>query len=114
MGPVRALVQGNILTGTARGGTAGLPAGVVSGQDYDILAGAAVAYAEVDLGIVRPFVGVVFGTADGDPTDRKLHGFTPLPVQEITLITGTPFFSHWIRAMPLPRGTTRVRRGCRG
>jgi hypothetical protein len=94
LGPVRALVQGNLMTGTAKGGTAGLPAGVTPGQDYDILAGGAVAYAEVDLGIVRPFVGVVFGTADGDPTDRHLHGFTTLPVREITLITGTPFFSH--------------------
>jgi len=94
LGLVRALLQGNLLTGTAKGGTAGLPAGVAPGRDYDILAGAAVAYAEVDLGVVRPFAGVVFGTADGDPTDRKLHGFTTLPVQEITLITGTPFFSH--------------------
>ena len=94
LGPVRALVQGNIMTGTAKGGTAGLPAGVAPERDYDILAGAVVAYAEVDLGIVRPFAGVVFGTADGDPTDRQLHGFTTLPVQEITLITGTPFFSH--------------------
>ena len=94
LGPVRALVQGNLLTGTAKGGTAGLPAGVTPGRDYDILAGAVVAYAEADLGIVRPFAGVVFGTADGDPTDRKLHGFATLPVQEITLITATPFFSH--------------------
>lgn len=94
LGPVRALVQGNILTGTAEGGTAGLPPTVTPGHDYDILAGSAVAYAEAHLGIIRPFVGVVFGTADGDPTDRKLHGFAPLPVPEITLITATPFFSH--------------------
>jgi len=94
LGPVRALLQGNLLTGTAKGGTVGLPAGVAPGRDYDILAGAVVAYVEADLGIVRPFAGVVFGTADGDPTDRKLHGFTTLPVQEITLITGIPFFSH--------------------
>ena len=57
MGPVRALVQGNLLTGTAQGGTAGLPAGVTPGRDYDILAGAVVAYAEADLGMVRPFAG---------------------------------------------------------
>ena len=94
LGPVRALVQGNLLTGTAKGGTAGLPAGVTPGRDYDILAGAVVAYAEAALGIVRPFAGVVFGTADRDLTDRKLHGFSTLPVQEITLITATPFFSH--------------------
>jgi hypothetical protein len=94
LGPVRALVQGNILTGTAEGGTAGLPPVVTPGRHYDILAGSAVAYAEAHLGMVRPFVGVVFGTADGDPNDGKLHGFATLPVPDITLITATPFFSH--------------------
>jgi hypothetical protein len=95
LGPVRALVQGNILLGTARGGTtAGLPRGAVAGQEYDIFAGAVVAYVEADFGIVRPFVGLVYGSGDGDPTDDKLHGFTTLPVQEITLITATPFFAH--------------------
>jgi hypothetical protein len=57
-----------------------------------------VAYAEADLGIVRPFVGFVFGSGDGDPTDNKLHGFTTLPQNEITLITGTPFFDHLDRS----------------
>jgi hypothetical protein len=52
-----------------------------------------VAYAEADLGIVRPFVGFVYGSGDGDPTDNKLHGFMTLPVNEITTITGTPYFS---------------------
>src|SRR6266446_3826345 len=47
VGPVRALLQGNILTGSARGGTnvAGLPAGVKAGRHYDIFAGGVVAYA---------------------------------------------------------------------
>jgi hypothetical protein len=96
VGPVRALIQGNILTGSARGGTnvAGLPAGVKAGRHYDIFAGGVVAYFEADLGIVRPFVGLVYGSGDGDPTDNKLHGFNPLPVGEITLITGTPYFAH--------------------
>jgi hypothetical protein len=96
VGPVRALIQGNILTGSARGGTNvnGIPAGVKAGKHYDIFAGGVVAYFEADLGIVRPFAGLVFGSGDGDPTDNKLHGFNPLPVGEITLITGTPFFAH--------------------
>jgi hypothetical protein len=96
VGPIRGLIQGNFLTGTAHGGTnvAGLPAGVAPNRKYDILAGGAVAYAEVDLGIVRPFVGIIYGTGDGDPTDRHLHGFMTLPTNEITLITGTPFFEH--------------------
>jgi len=96
VGPIRGLVQGNFLTGTAHGGTnvAGLPVGAIPDRKYDILAGGAVAYAEMDLGIARPFVGIVYGTGDGDPTDRHLHGFMTLPVGEITLMTGTPFFEH--------------------
>jgi hypothetical protein len=96
VGPVRALIQGNFLTGTAHGGNnvAGLPPGVTPNKKYDIFAGAVVAYAEADLGIVRPFVGFIYGTGDGDPTDNKLHGFMTLPQTEITQITGTPFFSH--------------------
>ena len=43
VGPVRALVQGNILTGTAHGGVAGLPTGAVPDRKYDIFAGAVVA-----------------------------------------------------------------------
>src|SRR5262249_20078384 len=86
LGSVRALVQGNMVTGTARGGTLGLPivGGVplfAAGRHYDIFAGGVVAYGEVDLGIVRPFVGLVWGSADGDPTDHKLHGFAPGPIQ---------------------------------
>jgi len=95
IGPVRALVQGNFLTGTAHGGkiAAGLPAGVAPNRKYDIFAGGVVAYAEMDLGIVRPFVGFIYGSGDGDPTDRHLHGFMTLPVNEITQITATPYFS---------------------
>jgi hypothetical protein len=96
VGPIRALIQGNVLTGSARGGTnvAGLPAGVKAGRHYDIFGTAAVVYAETDLAIVRPFVAFVYGSGDGDPTDNKLHGFMTLPVNEITQITGTPFFAH--------------------
>ena len=70
---MRALVQGNILTGTARGryGGAARRSDHVSGGEYDIFAGGVVAYAEADLGMVRPFVGLVFGSADGDPTDTQ-------------------------------------------
>jgi len=94
MGPVLAMVQGNVLTGTAHGGTVGLPAGVKQDRRYDILAEAVLAYAEVDLGIVRPFVGLVYGSPDGDPRDNKLHGFQTQPISDSTQITTTPFFSH--------------------
>jgi hypothetical protein len=95
-GLVRALLQGNLVVGTARGGTnaSGLPPGVPAGRDYNILAGAVVAYAEADLGIVQPFVGVLFGTADGDPTDNKLHGFSPASWLDVTQITGVSWFAH--------------------
>src|SRR2546427_1517085 len=67
LGPVRALVQGNINVGHARGGVTGLqsataptiPQGFVGGRGYDIFSGAAVAYAEADLGLARPFVAFV-------------------------------------------------------
>ena len=84
LGPVRALVQGNVMLGTARGGSSGLPAGVLVERDYDIFAGSAIAYAEVDLGVVRPFLLAVYGSGDGDPRDRQLHGFAVQPQDDST------------------------------
>jgi hypothetical protein len=95
-GPVRGLFQANGVVGRAQGGTAGL-SGIptdVSQRGYDILAGAAVAYAEVELGIIRPFVGVVIGTPDSNSTDRHLRGFAPASWQDVTQITGVSWFSH--------------------
>ena len=56
-GPIRALLQGNALLGTANGstvrgsGSAALPASVFQNVDYEIFAGGGIAYLEVDLGI---------------------------------------------------------------
>jgi hypothetical protein len=83
-GPISALLQGNVVLGKADGGTAGLPAGVQQGQEYDIFAGAGIAYVEADLGIVRPYVALFYGTGDGDPRDRQLHGFQTQPEGEST------------------------------
>jgi hypothetical protein len=94
IGPIRALVQANGVTGRAHGGTAGLPVGVAPDRAYDILAGAGIAYAEADLGIVRPYAGIIIATADGDPTDRKLHGFSNLAWQDVGQITGVSWFAH--------------------
>jgi hypothetical protein len=97
LGPVRGLLQADGVFGRAHGGTAGLPgfpAGVASQRAYDILAGAAVAYVEADLGLARPFVAFVIGTPDGDPTDRKLRGFAPASWQDVTQITGVSWFEH--------------------
>jgi hypothetical protein len=100
VGPVRALVQGNVMLGHSQGANAdGIDRADLTGirgpdRDYDVFAYGAVAYAEADFGIVRPFVAVFYGTADGDPTDHKLHGFTPQPFNTTTQVTGTTFFAH--------------------
>ena len=94
VGPVRALVQGNVMLGHAKGANAaGIAGEGLTGlrgpnRDYDIFAGGVVAYGEADLGFVRPFLGFIWGTADGDPTDHKLHGFNPLSFATTTQLTG--------------------------
>src|SRR4029450_11566228 len=94
------LVQGMGMFGHAKGANAaGIDLGDLTGirgpdRDYDILAGGVLAYGEVDLGIVRPFLGVVWGTGDGDPTDHKLRGFAPQPFATTTQLTGTTWFAH--------------------
>jgi hypothetical protein len=99
-GPVRGLVQGAGLFGHAKGANAaGIALANLTGlrgpdRDYDVLAGSAVAYGEVDLGLVRPFLMALWGSGDGDPTDHKLHGFSPTPFREITVMTGTTWFAH--------------------
>lgn len=94
MGPIRGLLQGNLVVGTARGGTAGLPSGVPVGRDYDIFAGAALAYVEATFGVVTPFVGFIFGSADGNPNDDKLQGFQAFPINESTQVTANGFLNH--------------------
>jgi hypothetical protein len=96
------LVQGNIMLGHAKGANAvglaltGLTGAVPAGKNYDIFAGSVVAYGEVDLGIVRPFLMFLWASADGDPTDHKLHGFNPIPIGVSSTIqmTGTSWFAH--------------------
>src|SRR5262249_46522943 len=98
VGPVRGLIQGNIDLGEARGGTLGIP--IVNGRQlfapgrkYHIFAGGVVAYAEADLGIARPFLGFFWGSADGDPTDHKLHGFSSYATRTGAQFTGVPIFA---------------------
>jgi len=99
-GIVRAMAQGMAVLGHAKGANAaGIAQAGLTGvrgpdRDYDIFAGGVVAYGEADLGLVRPFVGLIWGTADGDPTDHKLHGFNPLSFQTTTQLTGTTWFAH--------------------
>src|SRR5262245_39410738 len=99
-GPVRALVQGMLMLGHAKGANDdGRALAVLTGvrgadRDYCIFAGGVVAYAEADLGMVRPFLGFIWGSADGDPTDHKLRGFNPQPFATTTQLTGTTWFAH--------------------
>jgi hypothetical protein len=100
-GPVRALVQGMVMLGTSKGANeAGIDRAGLTGirgpdRNYDVFAGGVVAYGEVDLGIVRPFLGFIWGSADGDPTDHKLHGFSPQPFGTTTQQTGTTWFAQF-------------------
>src|SRR5262252_6799220 len=99
-GPVRGLLQGMAMLGNATGANAaGIAGAGLTGirepnRQYSILAGGAVAYAEADLGMIRPFVGAIWGTADKDPTDHQLHGFDIQPFRSTTLLTGTTWFAH--------------------
>ena len=100
VGPVLGLIQGNLDLGEAQGGTLGIPivAGrplFTPGRKYHIFAGGVVAYAEADLGIVRPFLGFFWGSADGDPTDHKLHGFSSYAIRSSSQFTGVPTFAQF-------------------
>jgi hypothetical protein len=97
-GPIRGLLQGNLIVGNARGGTAGLPAGVQPGQDYDIFAASGIAYVEVDLGVVRPFLLGAVGTPDGDPRDRHLKGFGDVQPQGDSTQWATDMMGHFDRS----------------
>ena len=73
-------------------GTAGT--GVLAGREYDIFAGSVIGYVEVDLGVVRPFVLGVYGSADGDPRDRQLHGFGDVQPQGDSTQWATGMLAH--------------------
>jgi hypothetical protein len=100
VGIVRGIVEGAGLFGHAKGANAaGIALANLTGlrgpdREYDILGGSAVAYGEVDLGVVRPFVMLLWASGDGDPTDHKLHGFSPYPYRDTIQMTGTTWFAH--------------------
>jgi hypothetical protein len=100
LGPVSALVQGYIMLGTAESSNLAAVAG--NNRDFDVFAAAAIGYAEAELGVVAPFIGMIYGTGDGDPTDTKLKGFNHLgPIRNSSAWTGTARFSHLDRAIGL-------------
>jgi hypothetical protein len=91
LGPVRALAQFSAVVGSAAGNNF-TDCDITPGFqrcDYDVFAWAVVAHLEANLlgGVIRPFVGLIWGSGDDDPRDDKLEGFTTLPQNEITLLT---------------------------
>jgi hypothetical protein len=99
IGPLRGLLQFNIVAGTAdTTNSVTDPASAVScarflptgtgcaNRQLDIFAWAVVAYAEVQLGRVAPFAGIVYASGDDDPTDTTLRGFMTLPQPDIAIM----------------------------
>jgi hypothetical protein len=99
LGPVRTLLQGSMIVGTAEGTTAPLSTtGVLAGRDYDIFAGSVIGYVELDLGVVRPFLLGVYGTPDGNPRDRQLSGFEVPPSDNDSTQWATDMLGHFDRS----------------
>ena len=92
LGPVRALAQFSAVLGTADGNNF-TDCDITPGFqrcEYDVFGWAVVAHLEATLmgGVIRPFVGLIWGSGDDDPRDNDLEGFTTLPQNEITLLAG--------------------------
>ena len=99
LGPVRTLLQGNVIVGTADGTTAPLSTtGVLAGREYDIFAGSVIGYVEVDLGVVCPFLLGVYGTSDGNPRDRQLRGFGDVQPEGDSTQWATDMLAHFDRS----------------
>jgi hypothetical protein len=86
LGIVSFLAQPMFVWGEAKGTNAG------GNRDFDVFAYGFIGQVQANLGVVRPFVAVVFGSGDSSPQNDKLKGFAPLPQAEITLTTGTRYF----------------------
>jgi hypothetical protein len=91
LGPIRALAQFSAVVGSAEGNNftdCDIAPGFQRCQ-YDVFGWAVVAHLEANLlgGVIRPFLGLIWGSGDDDPRDDKLEGFTTLPQLEITLLT---------------------------
>ena len=110
-GPVRGLLQGNLMVGTAEGGRACRPG--PAGADYDIFAGSAIGYVEVDLGVVRPFRWASMAPPMGT---RATGSCAALRCSPRTTRRNGPrgCWPTWIRLWRRGRGTLRVRRGSAG
>ncbi len=84
LGRLSGLAQFNFGVGDADG---------TDGQDYDIMTWAVVGQVELNLGIVRPLVGIIYAQGDDDPTDNDLEGFNNFTHNDIGLTGFTRFFN---------------------
>jgi hypothetical protein len=61
--------------------------------NYDVAGYGFIGQVQLDLGKFNPLLAVVYGSGDDNPGDTDLDSFAPLPNREITLTTGSPYFS---------------------
>jgi hypothetical protein len=86
-GPIQAVAQGMVGFGKAK--DAGFdnvidPTARPTRDELDIFTWGFLAAAEFDFGIVRPVLGIVFGSGDDDPSDADLNGYSPFTTDEVT------------------------------
>ena len=109
-GPLASLLQLYLVTGTAESSDRAAVTG--SNRNFDVWAVGLIAYAEARLGLVSPYVGLVYGSGDGDPTDTTLKGFNPFgPVRNSSAWSGTARFAHLDRVHGMAGRDTKTPAG---
>lgn len=88
-GPVSGLAQFNLMLGTAKATAGAAP----TGQEFDVFSWAVIAQAEVDLGMIKPVIALIYARGDDDPNDTDLQGFNNFSHNDIGLTGFTPQFS---------------------
>jgi hypothetical protein len=89
-GPIQAMAQAMIGFGTAK--DAGFdnivdPAARPTRDELDIFTWGFMASAELDLGKIRPILGIILGSGDDDPTDDSLNGYSQFTTPEVTAVS---------------------------
>jgi hypothetical protein len=88
-GPIQAMAQAMIGFGTAK--DAGFdnivdPAARPGRDELDIFTWGFMASAEIDLGKIRPILGIILGSGDDDPNDDSLNGYSQFTTDEVTAV----------------------------
>ncbi|GIX47629.1 MAG: hypothetical protein KatS3mg131_1840 [Candidatus Tectimicrobiota bacterium] len=91
VGPVSFLLQPMVGVGSADGAVTDPATG--ARREFDIFNWGVIAQAEVNLGLVRPVVGLILGSGDDDATDTDLNGFNNFAHNDIGLTGFTRFFN---------------------